>query len=175
MDHPYVRLMQVGAGLLVFIGLLRWAWGPLPWGQSPSRNPMNSAFWNLHSDPEKPWVARARRALARMPPPPRLSGQLEGWSWRPVERDPSMTVHVDEHSLDGRRISGHITGTPGVLDVACNLRTDLMLVDGWITLTPEGSPPMTLRKGDSLVLHPGFRGQWQNETVAHLNFEVTRS
>lgn len=166
---------MAGGGLLVFLALVRWAWGPFPWPPSLGESPMNSVFRNLHSDPDAdaPWVRRARLALARLPPPPPPSNELPGWSWRPVDREPAMTVRVDDRSSDGRRISGCIIGTPGTLAVTCSARTELRLVQGWITLTPDGSAAMTLRPGDSLLLHPGFSGSWQNDTVAHLGFEVT--
>jgi uncharacterized cupin superfamily protein len=45
-------------------------------------------------------------------------------------------------------------------------------MQGWITLTPHGGPSMTLKAGDSLVLDPGFTGNWENETAAVLSFEV---
>lgn len=172
MDNNNLMLVVAGGGLFVFLTLLRWAVGPLLPRRDPTRDPMLSAYWNLYTDPEKPWVGRARTALAKLPPPPRLSGELEGWSWQPVDRDPAMTVRIDDRSSDGRRISGYIIGTAGTLAVACSASTDLRIVDGWITLTPDGSPSMTLKAGDSLVLHPGFRGRWQNETLAHVNFQV---
>ena len=172
MDKTNVMLTVAGGGLVVFLVLLRWAVGPLLPRLNPSRDPMLSAYWTLYSDPEKPWVGRARNALAKLPPASRISGELEGWSWRPVDRDPAMTVRIDERSSDGRRIRGYIVGTPGMLAVVCSASTDFRLVEGWITLTPDGSPAMTLRAGDSLVIHPGFSGRWQNETMAHLNFEI---
>lgn len=118
------------------------------------------------------WVARANTALGNLPPPPRRLNTLEGWSWRVIERDPSMTVGVHERSPDGKRLEGYIIGTPGTLQVSCRARTRLKLLEGWITLATEDSPPVTLRAGDSLVIDPGFRGQWQNESIAHLNFSI---
>jgi uncharacterized cupin superfamily protein len=86
-----------------------------------------------------------------------------------------MAVRIDDRSADGRSIKGYIFGSPGTLEVSCSLRTGLSLIDGWITLTPHGAESMTLRAGDSLLLHPGFSGNWRNETVARLNFDVVRA
>jgi hypothetical protein len=34
---------------------------------------------------------------------------------------------------------------------------------------------MTPRAGDSLLLHPRFSGNWENETVTHIRFKVILS
>lgn len=119
---------------------------------------------------EESWVERANRELGKISLPPRKFGTLEGWSWQPLLRDPNMTVRVQDRSADGKRLQGYIIGTPGTLQVACKARTWLRLLDGWITLTCDGDPPITLRAGDEFVVEPGFRGQWENETFTHLNF-----
>lgn len=165
MDRSSVILILSVGGLVVFLLVMRLALGPF------FSFPVSPILSERTTEPERAWVPRAHGALARLPVPPRVSDELAGWSWRSVDRDPVMTVRIEDQSPDGR-ISGHITGTPGTLEVACKLRTSLRLMQGWITLTPHGGPSMTLKAGDSLVLHPGFTGDWQNETVAVLNFEV---
>lgn len=172
MSDSHVMFISAFAGLIVFFVLLHLALGPLLPSPPQWVISLASVFWNLHSQPEKPWVRRARMALARLPSRPRNSGELEGWSWRAVEGDPVMTVRIEEHASDGRRVTGYVTGTPGTLAVVCRARTGFKLVSGWITLTPEGGSPMTLKAGDSLILHPGFCGSWQNETVASLTVDV---
>lgn len=123
MDRTSVLLMMSAGRLVVFLLALRLALGPLlPF--PPSQNFTNSVFWERTSEPERPWVPRARAS-------------------------------------DARRISGHITGTPGTpgtLEVASSVHTGLRFSEGRITLTPHGGPSMTLKAGDSLALHPGFSG-----------------
>lgn len=173
MSQADLMLLLDGGALLVFLAVIRLAWGHLPWFPWTSGDRMNSTYQDRCPDPEEPWVRRARMRLARLPLPPPRSGQLEGWSWRSIERDPVLAVQVDARSDDGRRISGHLTGTPGTLHVTCGVRTDLRIAEGWISLKPDGGPGMSLRAGDSIILHPGFSGDWLNETITHIRFEVT--
>lgn len=171
MDQADIIILALG-GLFCFIVTLRLAWGPLPWFRSPSRNPMNSVFWNLYSEPPKPWVWRARLALTQLPPPHRYRGDLDGWSWKPVADHAVMALRVHIHSEDERHISGDIMSTPGTLHAACTARTDLRILDGRMTLTPQGRPSTTLLPGDGIVLSPGFTGTWQSDSAARLAFDI---
>ena len=173
MEQTDVMFLVGTVGVVVFIALLRWALGPLLPVPPPSRNPMNSVFWNLHSEPQSETLRRALAALGRRQPEESVFGQLEGWTWRAVEGNPAMTVRFDENSIEDRHLSGHIVGTPGTLAVACSAHTTLSLIDGLLTLTRSGQPSVTLGAGDALKLPSGFEGMWQNKTTVYLHFAVT--
>lgn len=179
-EQMHVLLWLAGA-FAAFVMLMRWALGytlaemlgivaSMTWDDWPNASRHGRSG---PGEEQRPWVARAHRALGSLRPPPRKFGTLEGWTWRPIERDPNMTVRVRDRSPDGRRLEGYIIGTPGTLQASCRVPTRLKLIDGWMTLTGPDSTPVTLRAGDSLVIEPGFHGSWQNETIAHLHFRVT--
>ena len=113
MEQTDVMFLVGTVGVVVFIAVLRWALGPLLPVPPPSRNPMNSVFWNLHSEPQSETLRRALAALGGRQPEESVFGQLEGWTWRAVEGNPAMTVRFDENSIEDRHLSGHIVGTPG--------------------------------------------------------------
>lgn len=181
-DQVHVTIILAGLAFCVFLALMRWTFGPFSRDGSFFIDQLNmslfydaarNAWTTSYRGDETPWVTRARDALGKMRPPPRKFLELEGWSWRPIEGDPGMTVRVQDRSSDGRRLKGYIIGTTGTLQAVCRARTQLTLIEGWITLTTEDSPPMTLRSGDNVTIEAGFRGTWQNESFTHLNFTVT--
>lgn len=179
-DQIHVILVLAAAGAVLFLLLLSWALDYklieivelFAWILDRRLADIIRAVHALSTQLKEPWVERAYRALGDLPPPRRF-GTLEGWSWRPVDGDPVMTVRVQDRSPDGRRLEGYIVATHGTLQVACKARTQMRLIEGWITLTAEDGPPMTLRAGDTLVIQSGFRGQWENEGFTHLAFSVT--
>ncbi len=44
------------------------------------------------------------------------------------------------------------------------------LIEGQITITPDGGTPVTLRPGDAFTVEPGFAGTWTIEKPVRKHF-----
>ncbi|WP_027486168.1 cupin domain-containing protein [Allorhizobium undicola] len=78
---------------------------------------------------------------------------------RLVSGDPRfLTWNIEEQ--DGL-YAGVWQSTPGAWRVSYDEWEYFHLLEGYSILTPEGGEPIHLRKGDRLVLRPGFTGIWE--------------
>lgn len=97
-----------------------------------------------------------------------LLTDLDGWT--KIEGTPTMKTWVQHTSLDGSVISGTWEATLGTWHAAYKFYEFVHLIEGQITITPDGSPAVTLRAGDAFVVEPGFNGTWKIEAPVKKHF-----
>ncbi|MEH7829686.1 cupin domain-containing protein [Gemmobacter denitrificans] len=102
------------------------------------------------------------------PGPEPLLTDLEGWI--KVEGTPMMKTWVQHTSLDGSVISGTWEASPGTWHASYKFYEFVHLIEGQITITPDGGDPVTLRPGDGFVVEPGFKGTWKIEAPVRKHF-----
>lgn len=84
---------------------------------------------------------------------------LEGW--KKVSGDPSMKTWIEYTSEDGSLISGWWEATPGVYHATYAAWEFVHLIDGKITITPDGGDPNNVGPGDAFVVESDFAGTWE--------------
>ena len=102
------------------------------------------------------------------PGPEPMTTDLEGWV--KVEGTPTMKTWVQHTSIDGSVISGTWEATLGTWHAAYKFYEFVHLIEGQITITPDGAAPVTLRPGDGFVVEPGFTGTWKIEKPVRKHF-----
>ncbi len=106
----------------------------------------------------------------RLPAPgadPMLT-DLDGWT--KIDGNPTMKTWVQHTSIDGSVISGTWEATIGTWHAAYKFYEFVHLIEGQITITPDGAPSVTLRPGDAFVVEPGFKGTWTIEVPVKKHF-----
>lgn len=93
---------------------------------------------------------------------------LEGWSV--VEGTPTMKTWVQHTSKDGSVISGTWEATPGTYRASYYEFEFVHLIEGQITITPDGGEPITIKPGDAITIEPGFQGVWKIERPVKKHF-----
>jgi uncharacterized protein len=82
-----------------------------------------------------------------------------------LDGDPQASATILWKSEDGRQCNGIWECTPGVFDYVHTDETGC-LVQGRVTVTPEGGEPMELGAGDVVFFPEGSRTRWEvHETV----------
>jgi len=67
-------------------------------------------------------------------------------------------------------ISGIWAATPGTWHASYKFYEFVHLIEGQITIIPDGGAAVTLRPGDGFVVEPGFQGTWTIETPVRKHF-----
>ena len=93
---------------------------------------------------------------------------LDGWI--KIDGTPTMTTWVQHTSLDGSVISGTWQATVGTWHASYRFYEFVHLIDGQITITPDGGAPVTMRPGDAFAVEPGFEGTWTIEQPVTKHF-----
>jgi len=93
---------------------------------------------------------------------------LEGWSI--IEGNPTMKTWVQHTSKDGNAISGTWEATPGTYRATYTEFEFVHLIEGKITITPDGGHPVTVLPGDAFTIEPGFTGIWKIEKPVKKHF-----
>jgi uncharacterized cupin superfamily protein len=102
------------------------------------------------------------------PGPDPLLTDLEGWT--KVEGNPSMKTWIQHTSIDGSVISGTWEATLGTWHASYKFYEFVHLIEGQITITPDGGAAVTLRPGDAFTVEPGFKGTWTIEKPVRKHF-----
>ena len=102
------------------------------------------------------------------PGPDPMTTDLDGWT--KVEGNPTMKTWVQHTSADGSVISGTWEATPGTWHATYKFYEFVHLIDGQITITPDGGTPVTLHPGDGFVVDAGFAGTWKIEQPVRKHF-----
>lgn len=102
------------------------------------------------------------------PGPEPMVTDLEGWV--KTEGTPSMKTWVQHTSADGSVISGTWEATVGSWHASYKFYEFVHLIEGQITITPDGGSPVTLRPGDAFVVEPTFKGTWKVEAPVKKHF-----
>lgn len=107
------------------------------------------------------------------PGPEPMLTDLEGWT--KVEGNPTMKTWVQHTSLDGSVISGTWEATTGTWRAVSKFYEFVHLIEGQITLTPDGGPASTMRAGDAFVVEAGFQGTWTIDVPVKKHFCIKLS
>ncbi len=99
-----------------------------------------------------------------------LTTDLEGWV--KIEGHPTMQTWVQHTSADGSVISGTWAATEGTWHATYKFYEFVHLIEGQITITPDGGTPVTLRPGDGFVVDAGFAGTWKIEAPVRKHFAI---
>jgi uncharacterized cupin superfamily protein len=82
-----------------------------------------------------------------------------------ISGNPESTMAILWRSDDGKLYNGVWHCTPGVFMLSSPAET-ITLVEGSVTITPEGGEPLTVAAGDVAFIPEGTRARWEvHETV----------
>ena len=101
-----------------------------------------------------------------------ITEDLEGWSV--IDGQPSMKTWIMRTSNDGSMVSGVWTATPGTYHAVYTEYEFVHLIEGSITITPDGGLPMYVAAGDAFVVEAGFSGTWEitESVVKHFDIKL---
>ena len=101
-----------------------------------------------------------------------ITDDLEGWSV--IDGQPSMKTWIMRTSNDGSMISGVWTATPGTYHAVYAEYEFVHLIEGSITITPDGGLPTYVAAGDAFVVEAGFSGTWEitESVVKHFDIKL---
>jgi uncharacterized protein len=97
-----------------------------------------------------------------------ITGDLDGW--KKVEGNPTMKTWVQHTSADGSVISGTWEATPGTYHATYDAYEFVHLIEGQITITPDGGSSVTMKPGDAFTVEAGFAGTWKIEKAVRKHF-----
>lgn len=104
------------------------------------------------------------------PVPEPVREDLDGWIV--IEGTPTMRTWVQHTSADGSMISGTWEATPGTYHATYAAYEFVHMIEGRITITPDGGKPVTVGPGDAFVVEPTFKGTWRIEEKVLKHFDV---
>jgi uncharacterized cupin superfamily protein len=82
-----------------------------------------------------------------------------------ISGNPESTMAILWRSDDGKLYNGVWHCTPGVFMLSSPAET-ITLIEGSVTITPEGGEPVTVAAGDLAFIPEGTRARWEvHETV----------
>jgi uncharacterized protein len=105
--------------------------------------------------------------------PDPITGILDGWTV--VDGAPSMTTWVLHTSDDGTMISGLWEATPGTYHAIYDSFEFVHLLQGKLTITPDGGAAVTLSAGDAFVVEADFKGTWKIVETVRKQFTARMS
>ena len=101
-----------------------------------------------------------------------ITEDLDGW--KVIEGKPTMKTWIMRTSNDGSMISGIWTATPGTYHATYSEYEFVHLIEGSITITPDGGQPMDVGPGDAFVVDVGFKGTWEilESVIKHFDIKL---
>lgn len=99
-----------------------------------------------------------------------ITDDLEGWTV--VEGSPTMKTWVLHTSADGSMISGYWEATPGTYHAVYTDYEFVHMMEGKVTITPDGGTPVVLGPGDAFVVEADFKGTWKIEEPIRKHFAI---
>jgi hypothetical protein len=101
-----------------------------------------------------------------------ITEDLDGW--KVVDGHPTMKTWIMRTSNDGVMISGIWTATPGTYHATYSEYEFVHLIEGSITITPDGGIPTYMGPGDAFVVEAGFSGTWKitDSVVKHFDIKL---
>jgi uncharacterized cupin superfamily protein len=99
-----------------------------------------------------------------------VTTDLDGWVV--VEGTPSMKTWVQHTSNDGSMISGYWEATPGTYHATYTEYEFVHIMEGRLTITPDGGAPVVLGPGDAFIVEPGFKGLWKIDETIRKHFAI---
>ena len=113
------------------------------------------------------------QTVVNLPPPSSatpITENLDGW----VVKDgtPTMKTWILHTSEDGTMISGYWEATPGTFHATYTAYEFVHLIEGKITITPDGGEPVTVTAGDAFAVEKEFKGTWKIEEKVRKHFAI---
>lgn len=99
-----------------------------------------------------------------------ITTDLDGWTV--VEGTPTMKTWVLHTSKDGSMISGYWEATPGAYHAVYTEYEFVHVIEGRMTITPDGGAPVHLGPGDAFVVEADFKGLWKIEETIRKHFDI---
>ena len=99
-----------------------------------------------------------------------IETDLDGW--KKVEGNPTMKTWIEYTSHDGSTICGWWEATPGTYHASYASWEFVHLLEGRITITPDGGSPNQVGPGDAFVVEKGFEGTWKIEERVLKHFAI---
>lgn len=81
--------------------------------------------------------------------------------WTVIEGEPAVRAKRYYSNEDGSRLAGTFKCTTGKFAIDYNVWEFCHLVKGKCVITHESGRRYELNPGDSFVLEPGFKGEWE--------------
>ncbi|MDE3028270.1 MAG: cupin domain-containing protein [Paracoccaceae bacterium] len=94
---------------------------------------------------------------------------LDGWVV--IEGNPQMATWALHSAADGTMVAGIWECTPGSYHATYTAYEYVVLIEGRITITPDGGTPVTVRAGDAFVVEKDFKGIWKIEEKVRKHFD----
>ena len=94
--------------------------------------------------------------------------------WVAVEGKPKATMKtwIQHTSTDGSIISGVWQATPGFWHTTYAAYEFVLLIEGSLTITPDGGETQSYGPGDGFVVDAGFKGVWEIKTPVKKHFVI---
>ena len=99
-----------------------------------------------------------------------IESDLEGW--KKIDGDPTMKTWIEYTSEDGSMISGWWSATPGTYHATYAAPEFVHMIEGEITITPDGGHPVKIGPGDAFVVEADFKGTWVIEKEVFKHFSI---
>ena len=99
-----------------------------------------------------------------------IEENLEGWVV--TDGTPSMKTWILHSTEDGTMISGCWEATPGTFHATYTAYEFVHLIEGRITITPDGGEPVTVTAGDAFAVEKEFKGTWKIEEKVRKHFAI---
>jgi uncharacterized protein len=97
------------------------------------------------------------------------SATLDGWFV--VEGNPTMKTWVLHTSEDSQMMSGFWEATPGTYHATYSAYEFVHVIEGKMTITPDGGTPVHIKAGDAFVVEANFKGLWKIEETIRKHFD----
>ena len=99
-----------------------------------------------------------------------IESDLDGW--KKIKGHPTMKTWIEYTSEDGSMISGWWAATPGTYHATYAAPEFVHMIEGEITITPDGGQPVTVKAGDAFVVEADFKGTWTIEKEVFKHFSI---
>lgn len=102
-----------------------------------------------------------------------IESDLDGW--KKVAGNPTMKTWIEYTSDDKSVICGWWEATPGTYHASYEAWEFVHLIEGRITITPDGMSPQEVGPGDAFVVEKGFKGTWEIKEKVLKHFVIKLS
>ena len=83
-----------------------------------------------------------------------------------------MTTWVLHTSDDSQMMPGYWEATPGTYHATYSAYGFVHVIDGKMTITPDGGTPVHIKAGDAFVVEANFKGLWKIEETIRKHFDL---
>jgi uncharacterized cupin superfamily protein len=101
--------------------------------------------------------------------------ETDSVGWTKVKGNPTMKTWVEYTTDDNSTVVGWWEATPGTYRQSSEAWEFVHMIEGRITLTPDGGESVQVGPGDAFVVEKGFKGTWEIEEKVRKNFVIRRN